>query len=60
MFGHHYIQTNTNNVNKTRTKNFFIRWRQFLWFLLNAMTHGFLNSWFQTLQATINGGIVFR
>jgi hypothetical protein len=28
--------------------------------LQNALIHGFLNSWFQTLPATINGKIVFR
>jgi len=38
----------------------FIRCHQFLWFLQNALMHGFLNSWFQTLQATINGKIVFH
>ena len=32
----------------------FICWHQFLWFLKNALIHGFLNSWFQTLHATIN------
>jgi hypothetical protein len=36
----------------------FIHWHQFSWFLQNASIHGFLNSWFQTLQATINGKIV--
>jgi len=37
-----------------------ICWHQFTWFLQNAVIYGFLNSWFQTLQATINGKIVFR
>ena len=32
----------------------FIRWHQFSWFLQNAVIFGFLNSWFQTLQVTIN------
>ena len=35
-----------------------IDWHSFSWFLENALIHGFLNSWFQTLQATINGKIV--
>ena len=26
----------------------------------NALSHGFLKSWFQTIQATINGTIVIR
>jgi hypothetical protein len=38
----------------------FIRWHQFSWFLKHALIHGFLNSWFQTLQATINEKVVFR
>jgi hypothetical protein len=38
----------------------FIRWHQFSWFLQNALIHGNLNSWFQTIHATINGKIVFR
>ena len=33
---------------------------QLSWFLQNALIPGFLNSWFQTIQATINGNIVFR
>jgi hypothetical protein len=37
----------------------FIRWHRFSW-ILNALIHGFLNSWFQTLQARINRKIVFR
>jgi len=37
----------------------FIRWHHFSWFLQNSLIHG-LNSWFQTLQLTINGKIVFR
>jgi hypothetical protein len=40
------------------SENTFIHWHQFSWFLQNALIHGFLNSWFQTLQATINGKIV--
>jgi hypothetical protein len=36
----------------------FLRWRQFPWFLQSALIHGFLNSWFQILQATINKKIV--
>jgi len=32
----------------------------FSWFLQIALIHGFLNSWFQILQATVNGKIVFR
>jgi len=38
----------------------FIRWHQFSWFLQNSFFHGFLNSWLQILQATINRNIVFR
>jgi len=38
----------------------FIRRHRFSWFLQNALIHGFFNSWFQTLQATVNGKIVFR
>jgi len=37
-----------------------IRWHQFSWFLQNALIHGLLNSWFQSLHATIYGKIVFR
>jgi len=37
-----------------------ICWHQFLWFLQNALINGFLNSWFQTLQARINGKIAFH
>jgi hypothetical protein len=59
MFGHNYIQTNTNNVNKTEQKLFYPL-APIVLVSTNAMIHGFLNSWFQTLQATINGGIVFR
>jgi hypothetical protein len=40
-------------------ENTFILWYQFLWFLQNALIHRFLNSWFQTLQKTVNGKIVF-
>ena len=36
----------------------FIHWHKFLWFLQNALIPGLLNSWFQRLQATINGKIV--
>jgi hypothetical protein len=36
-------------------KSTFILWHQFSWFLQNALIPGFLHSWFQTLQATING-----
>ena len=38
----------------------FIGCHQCSWFLQNALIHGFLNSWFQTLQATVNGKIVLR
>jgi hypothetical protein len=38
----------------------FISWHRFSWFLQNALIHGFLNSWFQTLPAALNGKIVFR
>jgi hypothetical protein len=41
-------------------KRTFLRWHQFLWFLQKALIHGFLNSWLQTLQTTINGKNVFR
>jgi len=37
-----------------------IRWHQFSWFLQNAVIHGFLNLWFQTIHTTINEKIVFR
>ena len=36
-----------------------IHWYQFPWFLQKALIHGFLNSWFQTLQATINDPWVY-
>jgi hypothetical protein len=32
----------------------------FLWFLQNAVILGFSNSWFQKLQETVTGKIVFR
>ena len=42
-------------------ENIFIRWHQFLGFLTNALIIGFLkNLGFQTLQATVNGKIVFH
>ena len=41
-------------------ESIFIRWHQLLWFQQNALIHGFLNSWFQTLQAKIDGQIVLR
>jgi hypothetical protein len=41
-------------------ENTIIRWYQFSWFLQNALISLFLNSWFQTLHATIHGKIVFR
>jgi len=31
-----------------------IRWHRFSWCLQNASILGFLYSWFQTIQATIN------
>jgi len=40
--------------------NTFYSLAPFSWFLQNALIHGILNSWFQTLQATINGTIEFR
>ena len=40
------------------SESIFIHWHQFSWFLQNALPHEFLNSWFQTLQATINEEIV--
>ena len=40
---------------KVYSESTFIRWYQFSWFLQNALIHGFLNSWFQTLQTTVIG-----
>ena len=37
----------------------FIGCHQFSWLLQNTLSLGFLNSYFQTLHATINGKIVF-
>ena len=37
-----------------------IPWHQFLWFLQNAVILGFSNTWFQKLQETVTGKIVFR
>ena len=48
------------SIRNVHCESIFIRWHKFLWFLQNALIPGFLNSWFQTLQATINGKIVFR
>jgi hypothetical protein len=48
------------SIETTYCENSFIPWHQFLWFLQNAVILGFSNSWFQTLQATVTGKIVFR
>jgi len=41
-------------------KVFLLAETNFRGFLQNELIHGFMNSWFQTLQVTINGKIVFR
>ena len=48
------------SIETTYCESTFISWHQFSWFLQNPLIPGFLNSWFQTLQATINGKIVFK
>jgi hypothetical protein len=56
-FAYMYIQSKHDITN---CENTFIPWHQLSWFLQNALIPGFLNSWFHTLQATINGKIVFK
>ena len=50
------------NVDSRYCQSTFIRchWHQFSWFLQNVVILRFFNSWFQTLQWTINEKIVFR
>jgi hypothetical protein len=50
----------TQTISPRYCETTFIGWQHFSWFLQNALIPGLLNSWFQTLQATINWKIVFR
>jgi hypothetical protein len=57
------LKVRTNNLLTLFTKyceSTFIRWYQFSWFLQNVLIRGFLNSWFQTLHATVNMKVVCR